>query len=292
MTRPNMRRGLLAAAMGFTVLATAPGVSNAALEAKMYAITIWNAGCSGGQRDAWDDMVQAWYDEITDAGTSVFGICLWGHCGEAFTRDGSLVNSTNRNSRFADSSLVSFGVDSSNLDEADAAMIGTHGADSAGVWVGSMRVDEAGAGDCNLRRDEMELGDTDLEFLHLSSCNSMDANQWSGSWWRAFRGLHQVDGFHGFMWIGNGLIGNYENFADDAFDGSIADAWLDNHYVVDISGSDDQCPVAYAVGANQADAINRLHTERYDNVFGDPTAVAWWQVTYVGGCDPANETAL
>lgn len=290
----TMGRRLLSSAawlglFGAAALAASP--AQAQLEAKMYAISIWNAGCAGGQRDDWDNMVDAWYDEITNTGFSIFGWCIFGHCNEAFSRDGRAVNGSIANSWFADANVVTWGNDTPRLDEGDAVMIGTHGADSSGVWSGTMRVDEAGGGDCNLRRDEMQIGDSDLEFLHLSSCNSMDANQWA-SWWQAFSRAHQVDGFHGFMWIGSGLIGNYRNFASDAFDGSISDAWLDNHYVPDISGSDDQCPVAYAVGANQRDAINRLTTERYNNVFADPASIGWWQVTYIAGRDPANETAL
>ena len=263
----------------------------ATYEAKMYAITTWNAGCSGNSLGTWDDMVAAWYDGITDTGFSIFGWCLSGHCDEAFSRDGSVVDGSTANSWFADASVVSWGNDTPQLDEGDAVMLGMHGADSAGVWSGSVRINEAGAGDCSIRQDEMQLGDSDLEFLHLSSCNSMDANQWS-NWWRAFSRAHQVDGFHGFMWIGSGLISNYSSFADDAFDGAISDAWLDNHYVPNVSGSDDQCPVAYAVGADQADAVNWLFNERYNNVFTDPGSIGWWQVTYIAGCDPANEDPL
>ena len=164
-------------------------------------------------------MVEAWYDEITDEGFSIFGWCIGGHCGDAYSRDGRSVNGSIANSWFADASVVSWGNDTPRLDDGDAVMIGTHGADSADVWSGTMRVNEAGPGNCTLRRDEMEIGDSDLEFLHLSSCNSMDANQWS-SWWRAFNRAHQVDGFHGFMWIGSGRIPNYRNFASDAFDGA------------------------------------------------------------------------
>ncbi len=272
--------------------ALAPSDAAARLEAKMYAITVWNAGCAGGQRDAWDDMVDAWYDEVTNAGVEVFGWCLWGHCGEAYSRDGRLVNSTIRNSYFADAAVVAWGGDSTRLDEGDAVMIGTHGFDGAGNdYGGTMRIDEAGAGDCNMMRSEMRLGNQDLEFLHLSSCNSMDANQW-GAWLGATRGVHQVDGFHGFMWIGGGLVSNYSNFADDAFDGSIAMAWLDNHYVPDVSGTDDQCPVAYSVGTSASDAINRLLTERYDNVLTDVANPTWWAATYWIGCDPQNESAM
>ncbi len=284
--------GVAMAAMltGFTLQAVT-SKSDARREAKMYAISVWNAGCSGSTRNAWDDMVDDWYDEITNQGFSMFGWCWWGHCGDAYSRDGRAVNGTIRNSWFADASVVGWGNDTPRLDEGDAVMIATHGADSSGVWSGSMRINESGAGDCSLRRDEMDIGDSDLEFLHLSSCNSMDRNQWS-NWWRAFDGAHQVDGFHGFMWIGNGLISNYGDFANDAFDGSISSAWLDNHYVPNISGSDDQCPVAYAVGSSRNDVRNRLFNERYDNVYSDPNQVNWWWVTYISGCDPSNETAL
>jgi hypothetical protein len=262
-----------------------------AQEAKVYAVTTWNAGCSGGTRDAWDDMADAWYDEVTDSGFSLFGWCLWGHCDEAYSRDGRLVNGGMVNSMFADGSEVAFGNDSAHVDEADAALVAWHGAESGNVYLGSMRVNELGSGDCTLRRDEMELGDWDLEFLHLSSCQSMDDNQWS-TWWQAFGGAHQVDGFHGLMWIGSGLVGDYSDFADDAFDTTIADAWLDNMYRPDISGSDDQCPVAYAVGANSADTWSRIGSERYNHVLSDPTNIGYWGVVFIGGCDPAAETVI
>lgn len=262
-----------------------------AQEAKVYAVTTWNAGCSGGTRDAWDDMADAWYDEVTDSGFSLFGWCLWGHCDEAYSRDGRLVNGGMVNSMFADASEVAFGNDSAHVDEADAALVAWHGAESGNVYLGSMRVNELGSGDCTLRRDEMELGDWDLEFLHLSSCQSMDDNQWS-TWWQAFGGAHQVDGFHGLMWIGSGLVGDYGDFADDAFDTTIADAWLDNMYRPDISGSDDQCPVAYAVGANSADTWSRIGSERYSHVLSDPTNIGYWGVVFIGGCDPAAETVI
>jgi hypothetical protein len=274
------------------VLVAALGVRPAeSQEAKVYAVTTWNAGCPGGTRDAWDDMADAWYDEITNSGFSFFGWCLWGHCGDAYSRDGRQVNGNIVNSMFADSSVVAWGNDSAHLDEADAALVAWHGSESGNVYQGAMRVNEPGAGDCTLRRDEMQLGDWDLEFLHLSSCQSMDDNQWS-SWWQAFGGAHQVDGFHGLMWIGSDLAGDYRDFADDAFDETIADAWLDNLYRPDISGSDDQCPVAYAVGANSADTWSRIGSERYNHVLSDPTNIGYWGVVFIGGCDPAAETVI
>ncbi len=43
-------------------------------EAHLYAITTWDGGCGGSTRNAWDDMGDAWYDEITNVG---FGIGGW-----------------------------------------------------------------------------------------------------------------------------------------------------------------------------------------------------------------------
>jgi hypothetical protein len=112
---------------------------------------------------------------------------------------------------------------------------------------------------------------------------------------------HQVDGFHGLMWIGSSLVGDYEDFSDDSFGGSISDAWLDNMYYSNSFGTnnvDDQCPVAFAVGSNGTDAVNRLHNERYDNVFSDPPhstttgAGTIWATTYISGCDPQGENTI
>ncbi len=88
LTRLTAKYALLAP----LTLVALPQAAEARLEAKMYAITIWNAGCGGSQRDSWDDMVDAWYDEITDTGISILGWCVTGHCGDAFSRDGSTVN--------------------------------------------------------------------------------------------------------------------------------------------------------------------------------------------------------
>jgi len=227
------------------------------LEAKIYGVTVWNGGCSGSTRNSWDDMVDAWYD--------VMGDSSWYH------KKFKLVNGNIINSKFACATKVSWGRDSSFLDDADAAMLFWHGSEDGDVYRGKMRVDESGSGDCRLREDEMDLGDSDLEFLALSSCQSLDDNQWK-QWWKSFKGLHQLDGFHGLMWISSGRVSDYRNFAEDAFDGPIADAWLDNLYDTNIGDDNvDQCPVAYGVGNGRTDLWDRMDHERYDNRKSDPT---------------------
>ena len=149
-------------------------------------------------------MAQAWYD--------VMGDSSWYH------KKFKLVNGNIINSKYADATKVSWGSDSSYLDDADAAILFWHGSEDGDVYKGSMRVDESGGGDCKVREDEMDLGDQDLEFLVLSSCHGLDDNQWK-QWWKSFKGLHQLDSFHGLMWISSGRVGDYEDFAEDAFDG-------------------------------------------------------------------------
>jgi len=263
-------------------------------EAKLFAITTWNAGCGGATRSAWDDMGLAWYNEITSVGFNFggwFGVDWWwfGHGPDAYTKDGTYINGNIADSWFTDSDIVWWGNDHNYVDEADACMICLHGGDPSGRWEGSVRVNEAGPGNCRTWQGDMAFGDLDLEFLHLSSCHSLDDNQWFFEWLSSFDGLHQVDGFHGWMWIGTSLINDYEDFADDAFDIDIASAWLDNMYHADISGSWDQCPVAYAVGNNCSNMWNRIGNERYNYVYSDPTTIGYVGCIYISGCDPGGE---
>lgn len=263
-------------------------------EAKLIAITTWDAGCPDGNRPLWDDMGLAWYNEITSVGFhfgSWFGGDWWwfGHGPDAYTRDGTYINGNIADSWFTDSDIVWWGNDHNYVDEADACMVCLHGNDPSGRWEGSVRVNEAGPGNCRTWQGDMAFGDLDLEFLHLSSCHSLDDNQWFFEWLSSFDGLHQVDGFHGEMWIGTSLINDYEDFANDAFDIDIASAWLDNMYHANISGSCDQCPVAYAVGNNCSNMWNRIGNERYNYVYSDPTTIGYVGCIYISNCDPCGE---
>ena len=270
---------VIAAAFFIAATVSPPQALGDHLEAKMYGVTVWNGGeCTGSTRDSWDDMVDAWYD--------VIGSSSWYHKKFRLS-DGDIINS-----KFADATKVAWGRDTSFLDDADNAMLFWHGAESGDIYRGTMRVNESGDGDCRVRQDEMDLGDRDLEFLALSSCQSMDDNQWK-EWWKSFKGLHQLDGFHGLMWIGSGRTGDYESFAEDAFDDNIADAWLDNLYDTDIGDDNvDQCPVAYGVGDGSTDLWNRINQERYDNIKSDPTTFTRWGATFIIGCNPAAESVV
>ena len=58
------------------LVTTAPAQSPPSInerEAIGRAITVWDQGCSGSTRGAWDGMVRAWYDEITNSAAAPNG---------------------------------------------------------------------------------------------------------------------------------------------------------------------------------------------------------------------------
>lgn len=269
-----------------------------AWEAQLYGMTQWTSTCPGGARSAWDNMGDAWYDEITNKGFNFFGIYLFGHGSDAFSRDRRMVDGYMDADIFTEQLLFAGGQDRSYADEGDAVMIFTHGGDWNNHWHGLMRAKDSN-GDCYLDADsELRMGDFDAEFLHLSSCHSLDDNHIPYlrdifGYPENQRRLHLVTGFHGCMWIGNSLISDYRDFADDAFDMSIGLAWMLNMYRTGITADNYvQCPVAYAVGANASDCINRLTTERYDNIKSDPSSASTYCYYYYANCDPACEDAF
>jgi hypothetical protein len=286
------------------LLAAPLAAESAAADAKhekavmVRVVTRWNAAwwerCSASQRDSWDDMLRDWYDAICDArpGPAGHGGQAW--IGITFQHNGNIVDSDFADSRFW------WGNDNNKIDDVDVCMIGLHGGNNAGNhrWYGKVRVDERswwGPGDCQAYQGHIELGDHDLEFLHLSSCYSMDSEDWWSEWNSSFDGLHQIDGFHGIMWISAAFDDEYEDFADDSFWISIADSWLDNLYIRNVSNDYDQCPVARNVGSNNVDSLNRMSNERYNNVFADPPGLGAGRnhrARYIRGCDPKGKGAL
>jgi hypothetical protein len=285
----EMKRRHRVAALAFAgaaTLAAPPGARANHLEAKVYVITDWPAGtCSANDVGSWDDMAFAWFDEIG--------------AGPVFFKDQSWTNGTQARYVFCDpDSPQSPCSDHNHIDDADAALVAFHGSDSGKHWSGALRVQTGD--DCRIHgpegaaTDALFVGDMDLEFLHFSSCNSMDDDNLK-SVWRMFQDgdsavngarLHQADGFHGVMWISSGRADDYEDFAEDAHYVSIRTAWLDNLYDEDASGSFDQCPVAYAIGHTFTDAKQRLSGERYNHIYSDPTGANYVAFAGFFGCNP------
>jgi hypothetical protein len=287
MRKPRLPVALAMA--GAALLGTSGAFANH-LEAKVYVVTDWPASgtCEASDRPSWDDMAFAWYDEIGD--------------GPVFFKNGSWTNGSLSRSVLCDpDSPQSPCTDDSHIDDADAALLAFHGSDSGNHWSGALRV-QTGP-DCRIHApegastDALFVGDVDLEFLHLSSCNSMDDDNLKYAW-RMFQDvdsasngnrLHQADGFHGVMWISEGRADDYEDFAEDAHYVSIRTAWLDNLYDDEVQDIYEQCPLAYAVGTTFADAKARLSGERYTNIYSDPGPIAYVAFATYLGCDPKGD---
>lgn len=274
-----------------------------AMEAKVFAISDFvptaSGGCGGNDIGHWDNMVDEWYDQMGS---------------EGHTKDGQFTNGSMTIQRFCDPDWNSACRDDEFIDDADAAMIATHGSDSGDHWAGTMRFPWAGhcALDAGGTSDDMWVGDWDLEFIHLSSCFSADDDNLNGIREAMFdpidtpghgRRAHQWDGFHGIMWIGGRFDNDYEDFADDAHSVAMSVAWVNNMYNnrVDCAGydpfnwfgtCDEQCPVAYSISNTESSALSRLNYERYNNVYSDPTGNNWYAYRYIENCDPVSETAF
>jgi hypothetical protein len=259
--------------------------------ALLKAINYWNSSCSGGNRPSWAYMCDGWYDDITNTWPTP-----WGHWDRAWWRDGYYVDGYIVDSQFVDPSIQTWGrdyLDDTGIDEPDAIMVALHGGVSSGRWYGRVRVDEPGSGNCNAWQGHIEL-DYDLEFLHLSSCNSMNRpHWWSPGWSSSFKRVRQINGFHGWMWIWSPYRSRYEDFSDDAFNYAIALSWLDNLFINDVSGpGSDQCPCSRGVGATSSDLWNRMFTEQYDWVANSDPTPNVHGVIYIKNCDPSGEAPL
>lgn len=285
------------------LLALFTAVNAFSLEVKVFAISDFvptsSGGCGGNDIGHWDNMVDEWYDQMGSEGQ---------------TKDGQYTNGSMTIQRFCDPDWLSGCNDASYIDDADAAMIATHGSDSGDHWAGTMRSPWSGhcALDAGGGSDDMWVGDVDLEFIHLSSCYSADDDNLSGIREAMYdtidtpsngRRAHQWDGFHGIMWIGSGFDDDYEDFADDAHSISMSSAWVNNMYdsTVDCDWGDpfgwfgscqEQCPVAYSISNTENSALSRLNNERYNNIYSDPTGKSWYAYRYVSSCDSVGETAF
>jgi hypothetical protein len=274
-------------ALGLAVLLGGSGPARA-LDIQMYAITDWISECSAGDRSGWDAQVRSWYDAAA----------LFGH-----NRQLSFVNGNFNRNLLCDPDTGLAGCDDAAWgDSGDAVMLGLHGRDSGNHWAGALRRNGGAAvNDCYIDAPEsgsgeLFFGDVDTEFLHLSSCNSLDDDNLPNAWRmlqdpvdspKNGRRMHQVNGFHGMMGIGPGYYPDYTDFGILASVEPVKDAWQDTQYHPEMSNQ--KCPISYAVGNGKNDCFNRIQTESYANVGADPTAITYYCYYYFEGCDPAAE---
>lgn len=279
MTNATLARVLAIAISAAGIVFAAGDVT--AMEVKKFAIGNFTTECGGNDISSWPNMVDGWYDEMDD---------------EGHTKDGNYVDGDMMLNRFCDPDWDGGCDDDAFADDADAFIIATHGSDNDDHWQGLMRW--AWNGHCRLdgggTSEEMWIGDVDAEFIVLSSCQSadddnmpglrnmmVDPNDSPGNGHRA----HQVDAFHGLMWISNARRDDYEDFADEAHSDSLSDAWVYNQK------DSKQCPVAYAISSTENGCLTRLNHERYNNVYSEPPGSNYYCWKAFEGCNPDGETA-
>jgi len=287
---------LLVLALTVWLLGSPPAVragDDGTYEVTAFVITTWDGGCDANTVDDWDRLVRAWYYEMLNdaAPPDGHGAGAWDI--GWLNNDGYIVDS-----QFVDPSRQPWGNDVEYTEMPDAFMAGLHGSNDVNDhrWKGRVKFNEEGGGNCSAYQGDILLGDGDLEFLHLSSCYSMDYEDWWNEWNSSFNGLHQVDGFHGIMYIGEGFVRCYRRFADDSFWISIAESWVDHLYSSPwYMGNHDQCPVARVVGTDENDSRDRLNSERYNHMFPDPPGVGedrHHRAKYISGCNPRGKGEL
>ncbi len=287
------------------VLAVAAAAPAWALRVDMYGIGNWSGGdCEPGNTDldrgSWPGMARAWYDAMGLMGN---------------TKTGAWVDGNMSLQKFCDPAFDANCKDATYVDWPDAAIVAAHGYDAGNQWGALMRSKWNGycrirmGGDCTTNPDSRVCaGDSSLKFLHASSCLSLNDNYFSNMR-SAFKkngtnkGLHEMLGFHGVMWINSAFNGDY---ADTAIDGHImpvSNAWTSNHYKSNqfscaaydpfnwFGTCQDQCPTAMTIGPNGGSALNRLLNERYNNsaAFGSPTSRNYYAWMGYVGCDPVSE---
>jgi hypothetical protein len=169
----------------------------------------------------------------------------------------------------------SFGGDDSNwVDAVDIAHFSSHGSTTTGnVFRGAFGVEQD---NCRWTSDRARFGNTDLEYLCIDACNSLELTRdIIAVWQNSFDRLRMVLGFTDLVsdswWTG----GRGFAFGRRAGGGErLREAWLDECY----SYWMDDNPVVMASGRNQEDARNRRNNERIGSGFGDipNNEVAWF----------------
>ena len=267
----------------------------------LYYDEYYTAPACWGFADVTDDVFD-WKDVAEDHGISV--------------GTDNVINAA----ELTDASRVSWGNDTGNLnvDENDITILATHGGvrpryyDAYDDDPSGYSVDKAvfllgtdyGNGDsvhphdgtsggvskgCLSYGSEMVLGNnSDVEFFHAMSCQSYQYESWRDAKLPTRnRRLHQYSGFHGV--VGIEVFEHAGEFAEAAFVGSVAMAWMDV-----MRFDTDVCPMVMVTGNDYYDALDRYsrETHNYPKDFEDADTTPWRQHYQIAYCNPEMGSPL
>jgi hypothetical protein len=244
------------------------------------AITSWDGECNGSTRSSWDDMCDAWREEMNALGWAEW----W--------RNHEFVQGL----RYVDDSVKLWGIDDTGmgLDWNDAGMICLHGGWKSGFWKGTF-YDKDPGGSCGIAANKMRVGVNSggfLRFLHLSSCNSIRHDQRT-QWFAAASGVHVVNGFHGLMYINWFYVPDYYWFAvEGRLVRGVGKAWLDDMHHVNhwYNAYNTICPMSVAFGKTEK-AARDAQNETYDANWGGTTPNVM-NTRWIAECDPDDGPPL
>ena len=225
-------------------------------------------------KGSWIDVAEAWYYAMIDFGHAV----SW------------VINDTLYQWEFHDPNYDP-GYDYMYIDDADIAMLLTHGGCSASSnWEYSALMSRKDYyGDCYANQLDMVYGDDatstpkgDLEALIIPGCHGLHyCNNWK---WDFDHELHSINAFHGETHTGYELVPKMEDFVSDGYDESISDAWMSiMHYT---AGSYWQCPVTVTRADNSTHAQNYMFDETFYLEFGDYPPDTYGLRRKYSTCDP------
>jgi Family of unknown function (DUF6345) len=168
-----------------------------------------------------------------------------------------------------------FGGDDNNwIDSVDFAHFSSHGStNDSNVFRGNFGVENDA---CRWRSDQARFGNTDLEYLCIDACNSLELTRdVIAVWQNAFHGLRMILAFTDLVSDSYYTAWRGYNFGRRAGNGvRLKTAWLDECYS---SWADDN-PVVMAAGRSQNSARNRRDNERLGSGFDDipNNEIAWF----------------
>jgi len=188
-----------------------------------------------------------------------------------------------------------------NADTSDAIIVGSHGWQ---VWTQSKDVCDPADScvsvrhqtylsttsgsptGCWVETDSYAMGDNQTEFYDDMGCYSNEPDLAAHMTNHTYR-LHQ---WHGFYGISNVMVGvDTDDYVDDAFDGSVSHAWVEQMTRWDAwpSTLKDICATSLVRGATEPDAVTRSDYETFGNANYSTDPRGWsWAYYYYCLCDP------
>lgn len=211
---------------------------------------------------------------------------------------------------FTDATQFSWGTDSNDdagTDFADVIFYSGHGSyNSASQYTYVVMGDNNSGETCSPRIADDTAASRHMEFgnggsgeeadaLVFFACNTAQYEAWmAGSYHQLSAAGGQfniLNGFHGIVWEVSGYQTDLKNYAADAINNGIGDAWLDRMYDPRSGANTSNCPISIGWGADSSQTGDYYMNAGWAD-FHDNGARGWSHMYYICGCDPDSGQAI